>query len=207
MSVIKQKYVGKHPVADLAEHPDNPRRGDDSAVAESIEDNGFYGAILVQESTKLVIAGNTRFRTMRDAGERTVPVIVLDVDDVQAKKIMLADNRTSDFAHYDDTALLALLTEVQGDQGNLAGTGYDSLAFEMLLSSQQQADMLGGVRQGMTPADRADSYADSDIRSIILPFGRDDYEEALAGLTALRSAHSLDTNSELILKLIREAQA
>lgn len=36
------------PVDALEPHPDNPRRGDVDAIAESIRHNGFFGAVLVQ---------------------------------------------------------------------------------------------------------------------------------------------------------------
>ena len=36
-------------------HPDNPRVHDEDALDESLEANGFYGAVLVQKSTGHVI--------------------------------------------------------------------------------------------------------------------------------------------------------
>lgn len=124
---LDQQYHPAYPLEDLTEHPANPRRGDDEAVAESVEASGFYGAIIVQASTGHVLAGNTRLRVARAAGAASVPVFVLDVDDEQAVRIMLGDNRLSDLAAYDDDALLAAL---QGLGGDLSGTGYteDDLA-------------------------------------------------------------------------------
>lgn len=132
MKVVVQEYDEFVPVGDLAEHPDNPRRGQDDAVAESIEENDFFGAILVQKSTKLIVAGNTRFRAMRDAGAVTIPGFWVDCDDVEAKRILLADNRVGDLAFYQDDQLLALLQEIAEESGSIKGTGYDDYAMDLL---------------------------------------------------------------------------
>ena len=129
---VEQEYVEAYPVADLVEHPDNPRRGSDVAVTESIEANGFYGAVIVQKSTQFVLAGNTRLRSVREAGEESIPTMVLDCDDETATRILLADNRLSDLAEYDNRALLRLLDDVSEYEPTLLGTGYDEQAMALL---------------------------------------------------------------------------
>lgn len=145
MDVLEQEYRSAIPVGDLTEHPDNPRRGDDASVAESIEATGFYGAIIVQKSSGRVLAGNTRYRSMVAAGAGTVPGIVVDCDDATATRIMLVDNRTSDRATYDDAVLADLLTSVRDLQGDLIGTGYDEVDLELLLSAGAEPDIGGYV--------------------------------------------------------------
>lgn len=127
-----QEFVEAFPVADLVEHPDNPRRGNDVAVSESIEANGFYGAIIVQKATGHVLAGNTRLRAMREAGTETIPAMVVDCDDDVATRILLADNRLSDIAEYDNRLLLRLLDDVSEYEPELTGTGYDETALALL---------------------------------------------------------------------------
>ena len=202
--VVTQAFNETMPLADLTEHPANPRRGDDGAVGESIAVNGFYGNVIVQASTGYVLAGNTRFRAMRAAGAETIPAMVVDCDDDTARRILLADNRTSDLAFYDESALLELLTEAR-DIDSLLGTGYDAAAYELLLQSVNAENVLGGVRQGLTPADRRDAYEDSAIRSIILPFGPADYEAVTDGLASLRALWGMETNAEVVLRLVANA--
>lgn len=129
---VEQEYVERYPVADLVEHPENPRRGNDVAVTESIEHNGFYGTVIVQRSTGHVLAGNTRLRAMRDAGSDSIPAMVVDVDDETATRILLADNRLSDLAEYDNRQLLRLLDDVSDYEPDLFGTGYDETALALL---------------------------------------------------------------------------
>lgn len=129
---VAQRYEAAWPIADLREHPDNPRRGDEAAIEASMEKHGFFGAVLVQESTKQIIAGNHRTRVARRRGETTVPVLFVDVDDDQAKRILLVDNRSSDDATYDDAELARLLTEMESD---LSGTGFTNADLDELLAS------------------------------------------------------------------------
>lgn len=122
--VIDQRYEVV-PVDGVRPHPDNPRRGDIASIQASIDHNGFFGAVLAQRSTGYVIAGNHRWRAAKEAGLESVPVIWVDVDVDEARRIMLADNRTNDQASYDPEGLIGLLSELALTPEGLAGTGYD----------------------------------------------------------------------------------
>lgn len=108
-------------ISSLQPHPKNPRRGNVGAIGESLEANDFYGAAIVQKSTNFILVGNHRYKSAVEKGLREIPVIVVDVDDEKAERIMLADNRIADLANYDDRALLALLAN-RAD--GLTGTGF-----------------------------------------------------------------------------------
>lgn len=122
-------------VADLALLPGNPRQGDIGAVSESMRINGVYQPIIVNRGTKTgrpmeIIAGNHRAQAARALGHATIPAIILDVDDEQATRIALADNRTSDLADYDNDALVLMLQSLP----DLVGTGYDGDDLDELLA-------------------------------------------------------------------------
>jgi len=114
------------PLKDIALLAGNPRRGNIDAVAESMETNGVYQPVIINRGTHTgremeVIAGNHRVQAAQKLGLETIPAIVLDITDSEAKRIALADNRTSDLAEYDAQALLDMLDELD----DLVGTGYD----------------------------------------------------------------------------------
>jgi hypothetical protein len=203
MSLV-QEFDPSIPIADIHEHPANPRKGDDAAVAESIEANGFWGGILVQRSTGAIIGGNTRYRAMVEAGETNIPGFWIDCDDAQAKRIMLADNRTSDLAFYDDPLLVTLLGELHTTPEGLLGTGYDDDAYDLLLR-QVDGDGPTGVGQGNTPSDRRDQYDAADVRSIILAYDAAAYNDVIAKLANLREVHGVDTNAEVVAILVDNA--
>lgn len=119
-------------------HPRNPRKGDVSLILKSIDKNGFYGAIVVQESTGYILAGNHRWKAARDAGMSVIPAIFVDCDDEQALRILLADNKTSDDATYDEY----LLSELLQSFDDLEGTGYtlkDVDALSMTMKDREQS--------------------------------------------------------------------
>lgn len=140
MKTTPQKYR-QASVLDLVPHPKNPRQGDIGAIHQSIEANGWYGAIIVQASTGHVIAGNHRLQAAIHAGATKVPIIELDVDDKTALRILLTDNRTSDIATNDDDALAALLRELNATPLGLDGTGYDTDDLDALLSDAAMPDI------------------------------------------------------------------
>lgn len=104
-------------------HPDNYNNGDLEAIQESIEVNGMYRPIFVQKNTGYIIAGNHTWHACKALGATQIPMIVLDVDDHTAKRIMIADNRTAALAQPDNGQLLILLDEL-ADNDSLHGTGY-----------------------------------------------------------------------------------
>lgn len=114
-------------------HPRNAREGDVGAISESIKANGVYKPIVVQRSTGAILAGNHTWKALKALGRPTVDVVYVDVDDERALRIMLADNRTSDQASYDDSALAALLEELRPTAEGLTGTGFDGDALDDLL--------------------------------------------------------------------------
>ena len=130
---IHAQAVVMEPVTGLAEHPRNPRQGDVGAVVESIRANGYMAPIVVQSSTRFVIDGNHRLKAAVALGMPKVPVVWVDVPDDVAVRYLLAANRTSDLAAYDDAALIELLAELARTDDGLTGTGYDGDDLEALL--------------------------------------------------------------------------
>lgn len=121
MPVTGQRYEARADLGALLDHPRNPRRGSDASVAASREANGFYGAIIAQASTGMILAGHTRRRVLEAAGQTYGPVLFVDCDEATALRILLADNRTAELADWDDSELLAILREIPDD---LAGVGF-----------------------------------------------------------------------------------
>ena len=129
----------------VTNHPDNPRDGDVGAIITSISQNGWYGVLIAQKSTNFVLVGNHRLMAVRQLGWKQVPVIFLDVDDRRARNIMLADNRVSDKADYNEDSLAALLSAAAAD-GDLLATGYDQDDVDALIASSMDTGPLDAER-------------------------------------------------------------
>lgn len=125
---------------EIEPHPENANVGNVEAIKESIKVNGFYAPIIVQATTGYIIAGNHRFRAATELGYEQVPVVYLDVDDDEAKRIMVADNRTTRMGH-DDTELLTKLLEDLGDtELGLMGTGFTHAELQTLMDQAEKFD-------------------------------------------------------------------
>ena len=129
------------PTDSIKLHPENPRDGDVGAIITSISQNGWYGVLIAQKSTNFVLVGNHRLMAVRQLGWKQVPVIFLDVDDRRARNIMLADNRVSDKADYNEDSLAALLSAAAAD-GDLLATGYDQEDVDALIASSMDTGPL-----------------------------------------------------------------
>lgn len=115
----------------LKEYPGNPRKGDIDKIAESLKANGQYKPIVVQKDTNFVLVGNHTLKAIKKLGWDFVDVVWADVNDIEAKRIVLADNRTSDASTYDYMALNEMLMTLP----ELEGTGYDKAALDQLINT------------------------------------------------------------------------
>jgi ParB-like chromosome segregation protein Spo0J len=126
-------------VGSLKTHPSNAREGDIGAIITSIQENGWFGTIVAQQSTRYILAGNHRFMAAVQVGMTHVPVFWVTCDDAQALRILVADNRTSDIGHWDEEGLKDILVGLDS-QGMLLGTGYDKEDLEKLLAGMDYED-------------------------------------------------------------------
>jgi len=109
------------PTDRLHPYPHNPRRGDLDLIVQSIQTNGFYGAIVAAQDGTVLI-GNHRLKAALQLGMAELPVIWTDLDPTsdQARRMLLVDNRANDVAGYDEDVLATMLRELP----NIEGTGF-----------------------------------------------------------------------------------
>ena len=122
--IINQGYE-LVPLDAIKPHPRNANQGDFGAIDESVDLNGFYGAIVVNKRTGHILAGNHRWMVAREKGMPTIPVTWVDVDDLEELRIMIVDNRTTRLGQDDETKLAAILAELAATPLGLQGTGFD----------------------------------------------------------------------------------
>jgi len=187
-------------VESLLPHPRNPRQGDIGVIAESIAKNGWYGTVIVQQSTNHILAGNHRWQAAKQLGMKKVPVTYVDVDDETALRILLADNRTSDLASHDEHALSELLTELSAD--TLLGTGWDGDSLDILLKELNTEMIYKGLSD---PIEKLDVFQNATTQNIMLVTSKAEYEFAVGVLMEMLAADpSLESNSDAVLKLLRD---
>ena len=117
-------------------HPRNVRQGDIGAISTSLTAHGQYKPILVQRSTNFIIAGNHTWKAAQHLGWDKVAVQYLDIDDDKALRILLADNRATDLATYDEHALAQVLSEYARSY-DMTGLLWDQDDLDDLLRREQ----------------------------------------------------------------------
>ena len=118
-------------IDDLKPDPANPRRHTKRQIrqiAESIKAFGFNAPILIDPHGN-IIAGHGRWLSCRHLGFTEVPTLCLDhLTPAQARAFMIADNRLTEIAVWDDRLLAQQLKEL-----TLVGLDFDieAIGFEM----------------------------------------------------------------------------
>jgi ParB/RepB/Spo0J family partition protein len=115
-------------------HPRNVRQGDIGALIESLKAHGQYRPIVVQRSTGYILAGNHTWHASKQMKASHIQVVWADVDNDEAIRILLVDNRTNDLATYDDHELAHLLEALVMTPDRLHGTGYSPDDLDSLLA-------------------------------------------------------------------------
>lgn len=110
------------PVDQLIRHPRNPRRGQVTLIAESLQRFGQVRPILTDGIQ--IIAGNHTYLAACSLGWTHVAAIRNDfATDDEARAYLLADNRLPELGSYENDQLLAMLEELEASAG-YGGTGY-----------------------------------------------------------------------------------
>ena len=116
----------------------NPRMNEHAVqqVAVSIQQFGFLNPIIVQKSTKKIVAGHTRHKAAKSLGLAQVPVIFADLDNSKAQAYAIADNKLGELASWDDSLLAELLGELKEEEFDLSSLGFDEIELADLFNDE-----------------------------------------------------------------------
>lgn len=185
------------PIDELILHPRNARTHDLPTIKQSLATHGQLRAITRQKSTGWVLMGNGTTEAARELGWTELDVITLDVDDDQATRILLVDNRASDRGGYDEAGIADLLASLGDD---LTGTGYDPGDLDARLAELAIKD-----RQADSAVEMKDAWEAKDARTVLLTYTQAEHADLCARLDRLAAEHGLDTYSDVARKLIIDA--
>jgi hypothetical protein len=150
MNIVDQEFTNV-PIDRIQPHPRNPNRGDVGAIAESIEANGFYGIVGFQKSTGNILFGNHRYEAARLANATHIPAMEIDVDDVEALRILTVDNRAAEKSQRDLERLAAILDQLKDTEIGLSGTGYTTEDFDSITEELDRAMTTIGDEDAPSP--------------------------------------------------------
>jgi DNA modification methylase len=133
---MEQRKI-EHTIVDIDSietHPKNVRQGDIGAISESLQAHGQYRPIVVDKRTNRILAGNHTWKAAKALGWTEINAGFIETkDDDEALRILLADNRTTDLASYDDSGLAELLKQLADTEIGLEGTAFDGDDLDTLL--------------------------------------------------------------------------
>ncbi len=118
----------------------NPRTHTEEQVAQiaaSIAEFGFVNPVLVG-ADGVIIAGHARVMAARRLGMAEAPVIVLDhLSEAQRRALVIADNRLSQDAGWDEEMLRVELETLREDGFDLDVLGFEDAEIEALLAEPE----------------------------------------------------------------------
>ena len=131
--------------SDLRLDPRNPRLHSSQQlrkIADSIRIFGFVVPVLV-DGTGKVIAGHGRVLAAQSLGLSQIPTIALEhLTEAQAKAFMVADNRLSELATWDDQALGELFKELSDLDldFSLEATGFEMAEIDLRIEGLEEEE-------------------------------------------------------------------
>lgn len=127
-------HISEWPIGNVRPYPNNPRvlRNAAQKVAESIQAFGWRQPIVV-DADGVIVIGHARHAAAKLLKLETVPVHVADnLSDDQIRALRIADNKTSEFADWDDAKLTDELSALMSSFGDIAMTGFSASEFDAL---------------------------------------------------------------------------
>jgi DNA modification methylase len=125
-------------------------------IAASIGEFGFVNPILIGVDGT-IIAGHARHLAAKQLSMSQVPVIVLEhLSEPQRRALVIADNQLALNAGWDEELLRQELSALQGDNFNLALTGFEDTELSRLLAAED-----AGV--GLTDEDTVPALAETPV--------------------------------------------
>ena len=127
MNIVKIK------VEDLIPYINNPRNNENAVdkVASSIAEFGFKNPIFIDKNN-VVVNGHTRLLASKKLGLKEVPCIVIDdLTDTQIKAFRIADNKTSEYAEWDEELLKIELEQLEEMDFDLNELSIDYSDFDL----------------------------------------------------------------------------
>jgi len=106
-----------------AEHPED----NVEAILASLQEFGQIDPLIVQQSTRKIIAGNARYAVMLSMGWTHANIIEIDIDDERAAALGLVHNRTGRLARWNAAKVLELVANLEAFRPELAKVvGFES---------------------------------------------------------------------------------
>tara|TARA_Y100001973_G_C5175340_1_gene321546 strand:- start:908 stop:1576 length:669 start_codon:yes stop_codon:yes gene_type:complete len=198
-------------VSELEPYEKNTRTHSNEQISQlqkSINEFGFTNPILVDKEGG-VIAGHGRLLAAKKMGMKEVPCIRLEnLDEKQKRAYVIADNKLAENAGWDLELLKEEIYELGESDFDLNLLGFEPDFIENIFddSDEKEAIPKENVIEGKDNKGKAslEEYEDSDIRQIILIYGKQEFEATQEAMAEYADQNGLQSNTEVVGHLLRE---
>lgn len=196
------------PISMLRPHPENPRRGDVEAIAESIRRRGQYRPVVVNRGTHTgrpmeILAGHHITRALESLGRETAWITLVDYTDEQAREVLLFDNRSNELGTFDTEALYALLSQMP--DVTVVGYSPDDLSDLRLMVEESTRGQDVVIEDPGPPKPKfdfdPDNWGKADRRIVVLDMAIPQFVWLQEQFAAIGERWDLDNNVDIVLRL------
>ncbi len=138
---VERLQVVYVPRTQLRPYEGNPRRISEHGLRDlrrSLREFGWTNPVLVQHGTDMVIAGHQRLKAAEAEGIDEVPVLYLDMGDLEARAYLVADNRLQESSTWVDDKLDALLEDLRAGGFDVTLTGFSEADLEERIGAPEE---------------------------------------------------------------------
>lgn len=167
-------------------------------IKASLERFGQQKPIVV-DSRNIVIAGNGQLAAAQALGWKQIDIVRTQLLGTEAAAYAIADNRSSEFAQWDDAALLATLGQLDEELQGIAGFTADEIAsmeFRATVDPEDSKPWFG--------AQFKDKYREQVLKQMVLVYGLEQYGLVFDAMAEYAEKHGLSDNSEVVVHLLEK---
>jgi ParB-like chromosome segregation protein Spo0J len=136
-------HIEMRSVDELIPYSKNARMHSDTQVvqiAASITEFGFTNPVLI-DGKKGIIAGHGRLMAAKKLGIKKVPTVILDhLSEMQKKAYIIADNKLTENASWNEEILASELSDLKENDFDLDLIGFEDQELEKIFSSLYDQD-------------------------------------------------------------------
>lgn len=204
MKTIRKK------IGDLTPAPYNPRvdlaPGDPEydALVRSITELGYALPLVWNRRSGYVVGGHQRLKVLTDLGYTSLPVVPVDLDDTDERRLNLALNKIE--GRWNDDRLATLLEGLEDTGQDITITGFTDQQFDDLLRRVDQAQATTFL-DGLDSDDVKRTYEDPAVGDhpewgiVSYPVRADQRTEARTILDDVRKHLDVDTSGAALIAI------
>lgn len=189
---------------DAMENPLNYRKhptAQKRVLTAMLKEVGYVQPIMINQRTGRIVDGHLRVELAKEQNVKTLPVIYIDVDLIEERKLLSTIDPVAAMATIDQEVLNDLLLNISSES-QLVNDLWDSMRREITKEKEQVDWEKGSERYAFTES-ATERYLTNSVRTITIYIQAEEYTTLLPKMDALVASLELKSYQELILYLIR----